>query len=165
MCTQSLSYTHVVLSPYLDVCVFTQLQYTEPELHSCGPVSISIFVQFFLQLMYILCHYHLFLQTIPIIYSYFFIENYFFVSFKQIPFCNFFLCPLQFLASPFLLNIRSFLSVFSRLFINLYIVIKSDHCSSNFFHHIFIQEMKSHLYIPQHPERLKVSPNIIFMFL
>ena len=48
-----------------------------------------------------------------------------FVSFKQIPFCNFFLCPLKFLASPFLLNVKAFLSVYSRLFINLYIVIKS----------------------------------------
>ena len=57
-------------------------------------------------------------------YLYFFRENYFFVSFKQISLCSIFLCPLKFLASPFL-NIRSFLSVSSRLFINVYIVIKS----------------------------------------
>ena len=52
-------------------------------------------------------------------------ENYFFVLFEQIPFCKFFMCSLKFLASPFLLNIRSFLFVSSRLFINLCIVIKS----------------------------------------
>ena len=34
-------------------------------------------------------------------------------------------CSLKFLAAPFLLNIKSFSSVSSRLFINLYIVIKS----------------------------------------
>ena len=50
---------------------------------------------------------------------------YFFVSFKQITFCNFFLCSIKYLTSPFLLSIKSFLSVSSRLFINLYIVIKS----------------------------------------
>ena len=49
---------------------------------------------------------------------------YFFVSFKQIPFCSFFLCPFKFSASPFILNVMSFLSVSSRLFINSYIVIK-----------------------------------------
>ena len=38
---------------------------------------------------------------------------------------NFFLSPLKYSASPFLLNIRSFLSVSYRLFISLYMVIKS----------------------------------------
>ena len=74
--------------------------------------------------MYILCHYHLFFQSIPSIYA--FGKNYFFVSLKQIPFTNFFLCHLKFPASPFLLNIRFFLSVSSRLSINLYIVLKSS---------------------------------------
>ena len=35
-----------------------------------------------------------------------------------------FSCLLKFLTSPFLLNIKFFLTIFSRLFINLYIVIK-----------------------------------------
>ena len=81
--------------------------------------------------MYILCHYHLYLLSISSICT-FLGKTAFFVSFKQILFCNFFLCPLKFLASPFLLNIRSFLSVFSRLFINLYIVIKSPLCLLSF---------------------------------
>ena len=46
-----------------------------------------------------------------------------FVSFKHIPSCNFFLCPVRYLASPFLFIIISFLSVFSKLFINIYFVI------------------------------------------
>ena len=67
--------------------------------------------------MYILCHYHLFLQSIPSIYTSLG-KTTFFISFKQISLCSIFLC-------PFLLNIKSFLSISSRLFINLYIVIKS----------------------------------------
>ena len=39
-------------------------------------------------------------------------------------FCNFFLCSLKYLASLFLFIIKFFLPVSSRLFINLYIVIK-----------------------------------------
>ena len=100
------------------MCVFTQLQHTGPALHLCGPVSISIFVQFFLPLLYILCQYHLFLQYIPIIYT---------SLGKTVLFCHsgkslyaiFFLCPLKFPAFPFL-------SVSSRLFVNLYIIIKSS---------------------------------------
>ena len=94
------------------------------ELHSCGPISVSIIVQIFFQLIYILCHYHLFLQSIPSIYT--LGKTYVFVSFKQIPFCIFFLCPIKYLASHFLLNIRSFLSVSFKLFINLHIVIVSS---------------------------------------
>ena len=45
----------------VSVCV---LWYTGREVQSSGPVSISIFVQFFLLLMYILCHYHLFLPSV-----------------------------------------------------------------------------------------------------
>ena len=74
--------------------------------------------------MYILCHYHLFLQSIPSINTNLG-KMYFFSPFKQIHLCSIFLCPLKFLASPFLVNIGPFLSVSSRLFINLYIVIKS----------------------------------------
>ena len=47
------------------------------------------------------------------------------VSFKQISFCNIFLCLLKYPASPFF-NIRFFLFVYFRLFINLHIVIKSS---------------------------------------
>ena len=56
-------------------------------------------------------------------YLYFFGENctFFIVQANS---NNFFSCIFKFLASPFLLNIRFFLSVSSRLFINLYIVIK-----------------------------------------
>ena len=59
---------------------------------------------------------------------------YLFVSFRQIPFYDFFLCLLKYLAFP-ILNIRPFLSVSSRLLINLYSVIKSplSFLSSSFF--------------------------------
>ena len=89
-----------------------------------GPVSVSIFVQFFFQLLYILHHYHNFLQSIPSIYT--------FVG-KTVHFCtlqaNFFLQSfivpsLKYLASPFLLSSRSFLFVSYRFFINLYTLIK-----------------------------------------
>ena len=49
--------------------VFSQQQYTGLELYLCGPVSVSIFVQFFLQLMYILCHCHFFLLSNQSIYT------------------------------------------------------------------------------------------------
>ena len=49
---------------------------------------------------------------------------YFFVLFKQIPFWNFSLCSLKYLAS-FSFHYQYFASVSSRLFIYLYIVIKS----------------------------------------
>ena len=86
---QGLSNTHVVLSPYLYLSSFSFSWCTFCAIitSSFSPFQISI-------LIWGKCT--------------------FFVSFKQIPFCNFFLCPLKFLASPFLLNIRSFLSVSSR---------------------------------------------------
>ena len=63
-----------------DTAIFAKLLFVEKtrmclhththELHSCGPVSVSIFVQFFLPVMcVILCHHHLFLQSIPSIYT------------------------------------------------------------------------------------------------
>ena len=57
-------------------------------------------------------------------YLFLFGENNFLYRSSKFLFCNFFLC-LKFLASRFLVNIKSFLSVSLRLFINLYIVIKS----------------------------------------
>ena len=46
------------------VCVFSQLYLASCiQIVSCSTVSLSIFVQFFLELMYILCHYHLFLPS------------------------------------------------------------------------------------------------------
>ena len=70
--------------------------------------------------MYILCSNHLFLQSIPSIYTALW-KIVLFDIFSNI----FFLCPIKFSVSPFLLNIRYFLSVSFKLFINLYIVIKS----------------------------------------
>ena len=45
------------------------VHYTGFELHLCGLVYVTKFSHFFLQLMYILCHYHLFFQSIPSIYT------------------------------------------------------------------------------------------------
>ena len=96
---RAMSYTRVVLSPYLYLssfsfswCTFFAIITT-----SFSPFQVSILLWG---------------------------KLYSFVSFKQIPFCNFFLCLLKYLTSSFLLNIRSFLSVSSKLFINLYIIIE-----------------------------------------
>ena len=40
------------------------------QLHSCGPVSIFIFVLFFLHLLHTPCHYHIFCQSFPSVYIY-----------------------------------------------------------------------------------------------
>ena len=87
---QGLSYTCVVLSPYLYLSSFSFSWYTFFAIitSSFSPFQVSILLWG---------------------------KLYFFVSFKQISFCYFFLCSLKFLASPFLLNIRSFLSVSSGL--------------------------------------------------
>ena len=99
-------------------------QVNAENFNSCGPVSVSIFVQFFFQLMCILCHYHFFLQSIPSIYTSLG-KTVLFCIVQANSFLQFFLVSPQILASPFLFNVRSFLSVSSRLFINLIIVIKS----------------------------------------
>ena len=80
-------------------------------------------VHFLLQLLCILCHYHLFPHSIRSICT---------CLEKTVPFCIFqenflqFFCSLKYQASAFLFIITPFLYVFSRLFINLYIVIKSS---------------------------------------
>ena len=46
---------------FIGVCVFYLVVFFYlPQLYSYGPISMSIFIQSFLQLIYILCHYHLF---------------------------------------------------------------------------------------------------------
>ena len=97
---QGLSYARVVLSPYLYLSSFSFSWCTLFAIisSSSSPFQVSILL---------------------------WEKLYYFVSFKQIPFCNVFLCPFKFLASHFLLNVRSFLSVSSRLLINSYIIIKS----------------------------------------
>ena len=70
-----------------------------------------------------------FFQYIPRIFIS--LESCTFVLFKQIPFC-YFSCSLICLASPYLFIIWPFLSVSSRLFINLYIIIKSPFSSIYF---------------------------------
>ena len=69
---------------YLSSCS----KYTGPELHSCGPVCIYICSVFFSVDVHSLPLSPL--STVHSKYLYFFRENYFFfVFFKQIPFCNF----------------------------------------------------------------------------
>ena len=102
---------HVCVCVYLLSYIIQGLSYTH-----MFPVSVSISVRFFLQSMYILCHYHLFLQFIPSTYTLYQSSKFLFAIFS---------CPLKYLTSPFLLNIRSFLPASSRLFISSYIVTKS----------------------------------------
>ena len=85
-------------SVYIPSCSIQILSYT------CSPVSVSIFVQFFLQLMYILCHYHLFLESIQNIYTS--LGKTVLLLYRSSKFrFAIFSCLLKFLASPFILNI------------------------------------------------------------
>ena len=96
---QGLSYTRLVLFPYL-------------------------YVYFFLQLMYILCHYHLFLQSIPSIYTSLEKTNFLYLSSKLL--IVIFSCVPSNFQPLLFFSILSFFYVSSRLFIYLYIVIKSS---------------------------------------
>ena len=112
-----------ILNKIVCVCIYLVVVYRAWAVLMFFCLHIYICPVFF-QLIYILCHYHLILQSIPSIYTSL-RETVLFVLFKEIPLKKFFLCPLKHLISPLLLNIRSFISVSSRFFINLYIVIKS----------------------------------------
>ena len=91
---QGLSYTRVILSPYLYLSSFSCSWYT------FFAIITSSFSPFQVSVRFCIVQANCFLR--------------------------FFLCPLNYLPSPFLLNIRCFLSVSSKLFINFYIVIMSQ---------------------------------------
>ena len=96
---KGLSYTNVILSLYL---------YLSSHSFSCCTFFAIITSSF---------------QSNPSIYTS--LEKAVLFLSKQITFCSLFFCLLKYLVSPFLINIRFFLSVSSSLFINLYIIIKS----------------------------------------
>ena len=94
---QCLSYTRVVLSPYLYLSSFSfsWCTFFAIIISSFSPFQVSILP----------CG-----------------KLLFFCIVQGNSFLQFFLCPLKYLAFPFLFIIRSFLFVSFRLFINLYIV-------------------------------------------
>ena len=84
-----------VYLPNLPNCKIQDLRNTHVVLSPCLYLS-----SFFFQLLRILCHYHLFLQSIPNIYTS--LEKAILYYIVEAKFCwNFLFCSLKYLASPF----------------------------------------------------------------